>query len=230
MNDIAKRAEWIRTQVDEALARCKRTDSVALMAVTKGQPFSAVQEALNAGLTLFGENRVQEMTQKYPFQRSGYVVHLIGHLQSNKARTAVQSADAIDSIDSLKIARLVSSEALHIGKRIPVLLEWNTSGEIAKSGFTKKEEYNELLDEAHHLEGIEIKGLMTIGPLHGDERETRSAFAHLRTIQEESRRMHPELSFDILSMGMSNDFVWGIYEGSTMVRIGTALFGERKQR
>lgn len=226
--DMLRRIDHVREEIEKTIRACGRTDTVDLMAVSKTRPIQAVLEAVEAGQTLFGENRVQEIMQKFPVERKGYAVHLIGHLQSNKVRKAVGAVDAIDSIDSARIAALVNEEAVRLGRRMPVLLEWNTSGEPAKSGFTDTNDFFSFLDAAEDMAGLDIRGLMTVGPLNGDERTVRSAFARLREIRTESSRRHPRLSFGTLSMGMSRDFSWAIMEGSTMVRIGTAIFGGRE--
>lgn len=226
--EMAKRLEQILEQIERATSDCGRTDTVQLMAVSKTRPIEDVLEAVEAGQLLFGENRVQEVQQKFPSERNGYWLHLIGHLQSNKARKAVALVDAIDSIDSLKLLRLVDDEAVKLGKRLPILFEINTSKESAKSGFTDEGSYFEAIEAASEMQGVEVRGLMTIGPLSQNEKEVRSAFTELRSLAETSAARFPTLSFTTLSMGMSQDFIWAIKEGSTVVRIGTALFGSRE--
>ena len=224
---MAERLATLLETIKEETRASGRKDEVQLMAVSKTHPLEAVLEAVACGQLLFGENRVQEIESKFPPTRDTYQLHMIGHLQSNKVKKVVPLVDAIDSIDSLRLARLVSRHALALDKVMPVLLEVNTSGEAAKVGFTSEKSYYESLDEAHNLPGIAIKGLMTIGPLSDNEKEVRQAFAQLRKISEESKVRYPELCFDTLSMGMSQDFLWAIKEGSTMVRIGTTIFGRR---
>lgn len=224
---MRERLDAIHESIDGIMKECGRTDNVELMAVSKTHPYEAIEEAVSCGQTLFGENRVQEILKKFPEDRSGYDLHLIGHLQSNKVKKAVMAVDAIDSVDSLRLARMISDEAVKIGKIMNILIELNTSGEAAKSGFTDETAYFELLDQADRLEGISIQGLLTIGPLTDNEREVRNAFASLRQLAEKSRISHPHLTFDTLSMGMSQDYGWAIREGSTVVRIGTAIFGGR---
>ncbi len=221
------RIDVIRESIEAAKLKCGRTDTVHLMGVSKTHPYDAVCEAVSSGLFLFGENRVQEIQKKFPENRNGFELHLIGHLQSNKVKKAVASVDAIDSIDSLRLATLVSNEAEKLGKVIPVLIEWNTSEEESKSGFSDFSEYLMLLEASAQLPGIEINGLMTIGPLTENETQVRTAFAKLREIGEKSKQKFPNIDFSTLSMGMSQDYHWAIQEGSTMVRIGTALFGGR---
>lgn len=225
--DMAGRLQQILERIEEAKHAAGRTDTVQLMAVSKTHPYEAVQEAVRCGQLLFGENRVQEIQQKFPQARSGYALHLIGHLQSNKARKAVALVDGIDSIDSVKLLGIVNAEALALGKRLPILFEYNTSGESAKSGFTDEHSYMEALEAASGMRGVLVCGLMTIGPLSQDEKAVRTAFASLRSLAEKSALQFPDLSFSTLSMGMSQDFEWAIKEGSTVVRVGTAVFGTR---
>ncbi len=224
---MAERLAKLRETIEDAVKESGRKEGVQLMAVSKTHPLESVLEAVACGQLLFGENRVQEIEGKFPPIRDGYKLHMIGHLQSNKVKKVVPLVDSIDSIDSLRLARLVNKQALNLHKVMPVLIEVNTSGEAAKVGFTSEERYYELLDEAHTLPGIAIKGLMTIGPLSDNEKEVRQAFSQLRELAIESKRRYPELSFETLSMGMSQDFLWAIKEGSTMVRIGTTIFGRR---
>ena len=224
---MAERIAAILASIEDAKTSCGRTDTVALMAVSKTHPYEAIEQAVACNQLLFGENRVQEILSKFPEERSGYALHLIGHLQSNKVKKAVKAVDAIDSVDSLKLARMISSESQKIGKVMPILIEWNTSGEDSKAGFTDEKDYYALLDEVENLPGIAIQGLMTIGPLTENEMQVRNAFAQLRNLLEKSRTTHPHLAWNTLSMGMSQDYRWAIQEGSTVVRIGTAIFGQR---
>lgn len=224
---MAERIQAIIESIEMAKKERGGDAGVSLMAVSKTHPYAAIEEAISCGQLLFGENRVQEILNKFPTGHHGYNLHLIGHLQSNKVKKAVQAVDAIDSVDSLRLARLISKEAIKVKKVMPVLLEWNTSGEESKAGFTDEKEYFSLLDEAQELEGIRIEGLMTIGPLTDNEMDVRTAFATLREIAMKSKITYPHLSFDTLSMGMSQDYRWAILEGSTVVRIGSAIFGQR---
>ncbi len=203
---------------------------VELMAVSKTHPITTILEAVKAGQLLFGENRVQEIEEKFTTDRSGYRLHMIGHLQSNKVKKVVPLVDSIDSVDSLKLAKRISNAALAIHKVMPILIEINTTAEVAKAGFNSLDDYYRLLDEVPNLKGIRVEGLMTMGPLGGDEATTRKAFARLRNIAEESRVRYPELTFDTLSMGMSGDYLWAIKEGSTLVRLGSVIFGMRGER
>ncbi len=232
MNDTCKdRVEEVLAEIRNAAASCGRDAAdITLMGVSKTHPWDAVLEGYDAGIRLFGENRVQEVEAKFPLledRPQGMELHLIGHLQSNKVKKIVPLVDGIDSVDSLKLAAMISDCALAHGRVLSVLLEFNTSQEEAKSGFETEDDLFEMLDHAEELKGIRIHGLMTVGPLGGDEKEVRGAFALLRNLREKCRSSYPSINFDTLSMGMSGDFPWAIEEGSTMVRVGTRLFGAR---
>ncbi len=224
---MKERIEHIRYNIDEAMRKSLRKDQVSLMAVSKNHPYSAVEEAFSHGITYFGENKVQELTQKYPITHPHLNLHMIGHLQSNKVRKVVPHVDSIDSVDSIKLARLIQKEASKIDKHIEILLEINTSNEEAKGGFTSTEELYSLLDEASNYTHINIKGLMTIGPLSDDEGKIKKSFHFLKETQENLITRYPHLDFSTLSMGMSNDYEIAISMGSTIVRIGTSIFGSR---
>ncbi len=204
---------------------------IQLMAVSKTHSYSEILELFDASQRLFGENRVQEVEQKFPLVRTeGMKLHLIGHLQTNKVNKIVGLVDAIDSVDSLRLARRISASCIAQGRKMPILLQYNTSEEASKSGFECEADLYSALDAISELKGIKVRGLMTIGPLSGGEKETRSAFALLRNLQHSCSRRYPHLDFSTLSMGMSSDFALAIREGSTMVRVGTRLFGERQHR
>jgi pyridoxal phosphate enzyme (YggS family) len=176
---------------------------------------------------MFGENRVQEAEQKFPVDRPrGMDLHLIGHLQSNKAKKAVSLFDAIDSVDSLKLAQKLESL---LDKPLPILLEYKTAvNDSAKSGFETPDELFSALEQISSFRHLTVKGLMTIGPLGAGEKETRNAFALLCKTAQMARLRFPHLDFSTLSMGMSQDYGWAIEEGSTRIRIGSALFGARE--
>lgn len=226
---IREQREQILSEMGEAARKSGRQLSeIALMAVSKLHPYEEVLEAFGCGQRLFGENRVQEVQAKFPASLpEGMRLHLIGHLQTNKVRKILPLVQQIDSVDSLKLARKISDEAERSGLCMPVLLEYNTSGEESKSGFESPDELYRTLDVAADLGGIRIGGLMTIGPLGGSDDDLHRAFATLRELSERCRKRYPGLCFDTLSMGMSSDFAIAIEEGSTMVRIGTRLFGKR---
>jgi pyridoxal phosphate enzyme (YggS family) len=218
----------VRGRIERAASAAGRsTDSVRLVAVSKGHPVDAVVAALDAGLADLGENRIEELERKAAHVGSRPVRwHLIGHVQSRKAAPAVRLADLIHSVDSLKLAGKLSRAAEEEGRgKVPVLLQVNTSGEGSKSGFEGGGAL-EALAEASEVPRLSVMGLMTMAPLTEDERVLRSTFARLRELLESLRRLKPATGAE-LSMGMTNDLELAVEEGSTMVRIGTALFGER---
>ncbi len=200
---------------------------VTLVAVTKAHPPEAIRAALKAGLTDLGENRVEELEGKIELLgRDAATWHMIGHLQSRKARMGADLADLIHSVDSLKLGRRLSHFAQESGRILPVLVQVNTGGEEAKSGFSPEgavEGIHQLLEEP----GLEIRGLMTMAPFVDEEAVLRRTFIGLRKIREKALASLPGYKGTELSMGMTNDFELAVEEGSTMVRIGTALFGER---
>jgi hypothetical protein len=202
------------------------------MGVSKMHPAEALAEAARAGLTLFGENRVQEFEAKRNLLRdlgvSGAEVHLIGHLQSNKSARAAEIFDAIDSVDSLRLAERLNDAAGKLEKRLPMLVEIKLSDEPTKAGIAPEgPELSALLERLPDLQYLSLRGLMTIAPLDENPETARACFRQLRTLRDTLAREHPTLDFRELSMGMSGDFEIAIEEGSTLVRIGTALFGER---
>jgi pyridoxal phosphate enzyme (YggS family) len=204
---------------------------ITLMAVSKTFSPEVIREAYNVGLRVFGENKVQEFSAK-----AGTLAdltdaewHMIGHLQSNKTTKAAELFSAIDSVDSLRLAQRLNSSAEQLGKKLAVLLEINVGGEAAKSGVDPdSQELEEILQAASQLEQLEIRGLMTIPPFTEDPDAARPYFRKLRELRDQiARRRLPRIQTDVLSMGMSHDFEVAIEEGSTCVRVGTAIFGER---
>jgi hypothetical protein len=224
---IAENLAHLHQQITEACRRANRaTSDVALMAVSKVHPVEAILEAYAAGQRLFGENRVQEFQEKSPHLKdlTGAEFHLIGPLQSNKTAKAAELFDAIDAIDSLKIAQRLNTTAAALGKKLPVLIEVKLSHEESKHGLSA-EELPSLLAAMNDLESIETVGLMTVPPWSEDAEVARPYFRELRRLRDESSIRFPRVTQ--LSMGMSNDFPVAIEEGSTCVRVGTALFGRR---
>ncbi len=224
--DLAVNLENIRQKIAAAAGRVGRApDSVTLLAVTKGQPPETVQEAARLGLTLFGENKVQEAKAKIPLCSGRLQWHMIGHLQSNKCRDAVELFAMIQSVDSLNLAEEINKRAEQAAKTLPVLLEVNIVGEASKFGY-KPEQLLAELDRINALPRLEIHGLMTIPPWSPLPENVRPVFRKLRQLKEQcEQRLGAPLPQ--LSMGMSGDFEVAIEEGATVVRIGTALFGER---
>jgi len=197
------------------------------MAVTKTLPRSTVEAAVESGVRLLGENRVQEALEKYRDLRENVELHLIGHLQRNKAKVAAGFFDWVQSIDKRETAEHLNKRAEDEGKRIAVLLEVNTSGEQSKFGVRTEDDLWSLIEQNMALDHIEMRGLMTIGPFTDDRQRLRTSFSHLRRLFDKAKDLFPHLPFDTLSMGMSNDYEIAVEEGSTLVRIGTALFGPR---
>jgi pyridoxal phosphate enzyme (YggS family) len=224
---IAENLAHLHEQITEACRRANRSESdVALMAVSKMHKVEMIIEAYAAGQRLFGENRVQEFQEKSPHVKSltGTQFHLIGPLQSNKTAKAAELFDAIDAVDSLKIAQRLNAAATALGKKLPVLIEVKLSHEESKHGLAP-EELPSLLTAVDELESIATVGLMTVPPWSEDAEVARPYFRELRRLRDESVRRFPRVTQ--LSMGMSNDFTVAIEEGSTCVRVGTALFGRR---
>ena len=229
---IADNLARVRQRIAEAARRAgRRPQDVALMAVTKTFPPEMIREAYNAGQRLFGENRVQEFAEKAPWLTDLPEIefHLIGHLQSNKAAKAAQMFSGIDSVDSLHLAEKLNAAAEKPGKQLQVLIEINVGGEAAKSGVAPDSlELESLLTAAPRLEGLQFQGLMSIPPFTEDPEDARPFFRTLRELRNQiAARKLPAVSMDTLSVGMSHDFEIAIEEGSTCVRIGTAIFGPR---
>jgi pyridoxal phosphate enzyme (YggS family) len=229
---IAENISALEEKLTRAAKRAARGPSeIALMAVTKTHPPERIREAYNAGLRLFGENRVQEFAAKASAvsDLAAAKWHMIGHLQSNKAPKAAELFSAIDSIDSLKLAEKLNTAAQSLNKTLEVLVEVNVGGEAAKSGLAlDSPELENLLTAAPSLEALKIRGLMTVPPHTEDPEGARPYFRQLRTLRDKiAARKLPAVSMDTLSMGMSHDFEVAIEEGSTCIRIGTAIFGER---
>ena len=216
----------IREKIAAAGARAGReTNSVTLLAVTKGQPPEVVNEAARLGLTLFGENKVQEAKAKIPLCSGKLRWQMIGHLQSNKCRDAVELFEMIQGVDSLALAQEISKRAVQAGKTMPILLEVNAVGEASKFGY-RPEQLLADLAQLNALPRLEIHGLMTVPPWSAVAETVRPVFRQMRELKE---RCEKALGAPLphLSMGMSGDFEVAVEEGATMVRIGTALFGPR---
>ena len=231
---IAGNIAALQEKIAQAAKRAGRNPSeTALMAVSKTHPPERIREAYTAGLRLFGENRVQEFSSKAPALSDlpGAMWHMIGHLQSNKAAKAAELFSAIDSIDSLKLAEKLNTAAQAANKTLEVLIEVNVGGESAKSGLAPESpELENLLLAAPSLPALKIRGLMTVPPHTEDPQGARPYFRQLRTLRDQiAARKLAAFSMHILSMGMSHDFEVAIEEGSTCIRVGTAIFGERSK-
>jgi pyridoxal phosphate enzyme (YggS family) len=228
MDDIASRLARIQEQIAAAAQRAKRDPAeIEIIAVSKTQPEDAISEAMRAGLTLFGENKVQEARGKIESMGRG-VWHLIGHLQSNKAKDAVRLFDSIDSVDRLELAEEINRRAEAIGKTQNVLLQVNIAGESTKFGCSP-EAARGLAEAMNALPRLSLCGLMTIAPFAPEPERSRPHFAGLRELRDKLEA-ETGLKLPTLSMGMSGDFVVAVEEGATHVRIGTAIFGERLTR
>jgi hypothetical protein len=216
---------------DRIAAACEKAgrsrDAVQLLAVTKNHSVETVNQAIDAGLRLFGENRVQEAVAKYQSIGADVELHLIGHLQSNKARDIPGVFRCVESVDSLKLARALSTRCVAADEQVDVYLQLNSSGEESKSGFTDTSELVEAADAIRELDGIALRGVMTIGPFTDDPAPIVKAFAKTRMVFENLRGRFPSENITVLSMGMTDDLEIAIGEGSTEVRIGTAIFGGR---
>ncbi|MEE8335782.1 MAG: YggS family pyridoxal phosphate-dependent enzyme [Candidatus Neomarinimicrobiota bacterium] len=227
---LVEKLASIQERIEKAQHRSGLNSEVILVAVTKNQPITAFLEAQQAGLGQIGENRVQEAAWKFPLLEKDFNLtrRMIGHLQSNKVNKALDLFHTIDSVDSLSLAQKINKRANLLGLIMPVLLEINTSGEIQKNGFSINDIEAQLA--CRNLENLRVDGLMTVGPLSNDENTIRTAFKNLREL---FNNLNTQLSsgqpqMQELSMGMSSDFEIAIEEGSTMIRLGTELFGPRK--
>jgi pyridoxal phosphate enzyme (YggS family) len=221
----------VRSRIQAALDRVGREDRVRIVAVTKGHPPEAAAAAIRAGLTALGENRVGELEGKVAaVGRDAVEWHMVGHLQRNKARRGITLFDRIHSVDSLRLARTLSKEAVRAGSVVRGYVQVNVSGEATKGGFGA-EAVVEALGAIEGLDGLVIEGVMTMAPYTDDRALLRRTFRRTREILDECRRQVPgALAGAGLSMGMSNDFEIAIEEGATDVRLGTVLFGERDYR
>lgn len=229
---IGENIAALRERIEATARRAGRSPGdIVLMGVTKTHTPELIREAHSAGLRVFGENRVQEFVGKAGALSDliGAEWHMIGHLQTNKATKAAELFDAVDSVDSVKLAEKLDAAARFQSKKLRVLIEVNVGGEAAKSGVTPdSRELEELLLAARRFEALEFHGLMTVPPFTDDSEDARPFFRKLRQLRDAiAARRLPDIHMDVLSMGMSHDFEVAIEEGSTCVRVGTAIFGER---
>ena len=223
---IVQRVEKVRGLVRDAAARAGRdAASVTIVAVSKSVERAVVDEAYALGLRHFGENRVQSASAKFasPLPADA-TLHLIGQLQTNKARPAVSLFGLVESVDRLSLVEALDREAARLGRRLPVLLQVNVAGEVQKAGCTPGEA-PDLARQISARSHLELRGLMTIAPLVADAEATRPVFRALREVRDRLVAAGDAPRLDLLSMGMSNDFAVAIEEGATHVRIGRAIFG-----
>jgi len=243
MTDLASNLAQVQERIAKAARRVGRDPAeVTLVAVTKTHPVETVVAAYRAGARHFGENRVGEGAAKIPTVRAAIsgprpTWHMVGHVQSRKAEAAAEYFDYVHSVDRFKIARRLSRFAQEAGKSLPVLLECNVSGEGSKYGFdlpgwkqdaTRRDAFFGTVEEILSLPALSVRGLMTMAPLSADTEVVRAVFVSLRALRDALRERFPAQDWRHLSMGMTDDFEIAIEEGATIVRIGRAIFGKRR--
>ena len=222
MNEVAHNLDRVREKIQAAAVHAgRKSEDVTLIAVSKTVEPERLEAAVAAGQTLFGESRLQEARAKIPLVSSRARWHMVGHLQTNKARDAVAMFELIHSVDSVKLAAELNKWAERSGKTQAILLEVNASGEASKFGL-KPEDLEAALGEINKLSRLEVQGLMTIAPFRDNLEEVRPCFRRLREQRDRAGLRE-------LSMGMTHDFEIAIEEGATMVRLGSAIFGERQR-
>lgn len=228
MSDIATNIKEIKDSIESAANRVGRDpSSVKLVAVTKTVSVSTINEAIEAGIDIIGENRIQEARDKVP-ELNKVSCHLIGHLQKNKVRYIFGLFDMVHSVDSLELAAEIDRRAIAKGKRMDILLQVNVSGVESRFGFDEKNLLPNL-SEIGRMEGIAVKGLMTIPPYSEEPNDSRPFFKRLSALRKKIQAVGIEgIEMAELSMGMSNDFEVAVEEGATMVRVGSAIFGGRQ--
>lgn len=225
MSELQSNLETVRRRIAEAARRAGRNPaSVTLLAVTKNQPPERVLPLQQMGVGAVGENRMQELSGKYEALKGRFEIHFIGHLQTNKVKAVLKMADMIQTVDSLRLARAIEEECAKQSRVMDVLVQVNTSSESQKSG-VHPEGFMALLKEVSLLRHLRVKGLMTLAMLAEDKSRVRGCFRLLTNLRQEAEKAG--IGLDHLSMGMSGDFEEAVEEGATLVRIGTALFGER---
>ena len=226
METIKNNLEIIREKIKKAAFKANRKpEEIKLVAVTKTATIEQIKEAISAGVKIIGENKVQEAKEKYQILSADIEWHLVGHLQTNKVKYAIEIFDCIHSVDSIKLAQEIDKRSLQFGKTTNVLLEVNVSGEETKYGI-KPEEVEPFLKEISEFSRIRVRGLMTIAPIAEDKEEVRPYFRKLRELSEEIKNKNiKNVKMDYLSMGMTEDFEVAIEEGANMVRIGRGIFG-----
>lgn len=229
MSTISENLKRLEEKIEKAALRSgRRKEDITLVAVTKNVEPEWINQGIDAGIKIIGENRIQEAEEKFKFITKDVEKHLVGHLQTNKVKKALELFDLIQSVDSLHLAQEISKRGNDKEKRAEVLIEVNTSGEPSKYGI-KPEEVSGLVEEISRLENISIKGLMTVGLLTEEIEKVRPCFVKLRNIFESLKSLKKEnVEMKYLSMGMSSDFEVAIEEGANMIRVGTAIFGSRR--
>ena len=228
---IKENLEKVRNNIIQAAKDAGRDpETVTLIAVSKTKPVELLQEAYDAGVRDFGENKVQEITEKYPLLPKDIRWHMIGHLQTNKVKYIVDKVTMIHSVDSYKLAQEISRQAVKHDTCVDILIEVNVAGEESKFGVST-DEAPDLVEQISILPGIRIRGLMTVAPPVSDPCENRAVFCALsQLLVDIDAKNIDNVNMDCLSMGMSGDYTVAIAEGATLVRVGTSIFGEREYR
>ena len=226
METIKNNLRIIKEKIKKATLKANRyPEEIKLVAVTKTATIEQIEEAISAGVKTIGENKVQEAKEKYHILSTDIEWHLVGHLQTNKVKYAIEIFDCIHSVDSIKLAEEIDKRSLQFGKTTNVLIEVNVSGEETKYGI-KPEEVEPFLKETSEFSRIRVRGLMTIAPMAEDKEDVRPYFRKLRELSEEIKSKNlKNVKMDYLSMGMTEDFEVAIEEGANMVRIGRGIFG-----
>jgi len=224
---IAANLQSLRERINEKCTACNREpEEIKLIAVSKFFGIDAIQEANNLGITDFGENKAQELRDKFDFIGDKVTWHFIGTLQKNKAKYAVKAAEYIHSVDSISLADEINKQAQKLDKQQKILIEIKTSEEESKAGLCEEDDIRELVKFCRNKANLELIGLMTMAPFTDDKKKIRKSFSYLRKLKDKLNNQ----GFDLreLSMGMTSDFEIAIEEGSTMLRIGSAIFGQRE--
>jgi pyridoxal phosphate enzyme (YggS family) len=230
MIDVGDNYQKIRARINEAAAKGgRKAGDIKLLGAAKAQGVEAIRSAIAAGVTLIGENYVQEAKDKRQRISQSVEWHMIGHLQRNKAKVAVEVFDVIESLDNLALARELDREGRKQGKPVRVFIEVNLGGEESKSGIAKTQVAS-LVEQVATLSNMRVEGLMTVPPFHENLNEMRPYFRELSELREKLNELRlPNVDLRELSMGMTHDYPVAIEEGATIVRIGTALFGPRSE-
>ena len=226
---IKENLEIVHKKIDDAMSKANRLEgSVTLIDVSKTKPVSMLQEAYDNGERHFGENKVQEIMEKYDALPHDIKWHMIGHLQTNKVKYIADKIYMIHSVDSVKLAQEISKQALKFGRRIPILIEVNIGDEESKFG-VKYDECEDFVRSISNLEGISISGLMTVAPIAEKPEDNRPYFARMKQLSVDiTEKCIDNVDMSILSMGMTGDYEVAIEEGASYVRVGTGIFGERQ--
>lgn len=227
---ITRNIQIVQEKIVEAAHKAGRTPKdIKLIAVSKHFSVNVINEAFAAGQLFFGENYIQELQSKKPLVPAEAIFHFIGHLQSNKAKIAAETCDMIETVDSFKLGKALNSQLESLNKSMDILIQVNIGGDPQKNGVTS-DEAEELLHQLAELGRLRVCGLMTIPPLSVDPERSRCHFQNLRILAEtfSAKKLFPQVTRPELSMGMSDDFHIAIEEGATIIRVGTAIFGDRQ--